>query len=321
MTRNFCTYFDKNYLLRGITLHSSLIENCHDFHLWIWCIDDETHDMLSKLRLEKVTLIKSKDFEDPELLAVKKDRTPVEYYWTCSPSLPLYVLKQNPEIDHISYLDADLFFFSSPETIFEEMAEKSIMIIPQRFASKERTANKTKDLFNVGMMIWKNDSVGREALISWRKQCLEWCYNRFEDGKHGDQGYLNEWPEKWKSVCVLKNEGGNLGPWDVRKYNIYRGTNLFNIENKETKNIFPLIFYHFHASYIYLSGEQIHFYPIKVFEKQIYKKYLEKLNTNYQKIKPWNYGLEQKPTLLKRIKQEVFAYLRKHNLVYRINFS
>ena len=49
----------------------------------------------------------------------------VEYFWTCTPSLLLYVFDQDPEIECITYVDADLFFYTNPQPIYEEFGSGS----------------------------------------------------------------------------------------------------------------------------------------------------------------------------------------------------
>ena len=39
---------------------------------------------------------------DPELLSVKPDRSAVEYLWTSTPSLPLYMFAARPELDAVA---------------------------------------------------------------------------------------------------------------------------------------------------------------------------------------------------------------------------
>ena len=232
MTRNFCTYFDKNYLLKGLALHGSLLEFCPNFHLWILCFDDESHDALKKLNLLKTSLIKLSDFEDEKLLAVKSGRKISEYCWTCTPSLPLYIFKQNPDLEMLAYLDADLYFYNSPNEIYEEFGHNSIMIIPHNFSKDQKFREKTSGIYNVGMLIFKNDANALECLNWWRDKCLEWCFDYYEDGKFGDQLYLNDWLKRIKGVHVLKNPGANVASWNIRNYDSSK---------------WPLIFYHFHG--------------------------------------------------------------------------
>ena len=143
MQCNFCTLFDQNYLTRGLSLYASLIKHVENFRLWILCMDDETYSLLTTLQLDKVTLIRLKDFEDEELLKIKPTRTAVEYFWTITPSLPLYVLKINPEIQDIAYLDADTFFYSTPQPIYDEFVNYDALIVKHnyspQFAQKEKT--------------------------------------------------------------------------------------------------------------------------------------------------------------------------------------
>src|SRR5262249_17166500 len=126
LTRHYCTLFDRSYLLKGLALYRSMQQHCAAFELHVLCMDDFTCELLGSIELANIRCIRHADFADPELLAVKPDRSTAEYCWTCTPSLPLYILHHNPEIDIITYVDADLFFFGSPEPIFEEFGTASI---------------------------------------------------------------------------------------------------------------------------------------------------------------------------------------------------
>lgn len=111
----FCTLFDRNYLYKGLVLYKSLIRHCPLFHLYVLCFDDTTYDVLQKLDLPQMTLISMGEFEDAELLKAKQDRSIGEYCWTCTSSLILYILNEYPENQRLTYLDADLMFFSNPK--------------------------------------------------------------------------------------------------------------------------------------------------------------------------------------------------------------
>ena len=135
---HYCTYFDKNYLYKGLALYQSMQQHLPDFTLWILSFDQETLDILDRLKLPSVRLIALEDFErgDTALLRAKQDRNPVEYYWTSTPSLPLSIVlrRQEPSLDGVVYLDADLFFYCDAAPIFTELGNGSVLIHPHRFA-------------------------------------------------------------------------------------------------------------------------------------------------------------------------------------------
>jgi len=257
MKYNFCTLFNKNYLYRGLTLYNSLLKICPDFHLWILCMDEKTFKILTALNLKKTTLITLKQFEDPELLKIKSTRTNVEYCWTCTPSLPLYILKKTSKLANISYLDADLLFYSNPQPIYQKFSENSILITPHRYSPEYAHQKKRCGIYNVSMVIFRNDSEGLSCLNIWRKQCLDWCFFRYEKGKLGDQLYLNNWPKKFQKVKILQHKGGGLAPWNINSYEIKKNKNKIYVDNDN------LIFYHFHGLKIfshkkfYLTGYKI----------------------------------------------------------------
>ena len=114
----FATYFDNNYLSRGIALYHSLNENCKDFFLlYVLCLDEATeqyfhHNQFDFPHVKTITLSEIEQF-DTELHQSKKNRSIIEYYFTLSPCLPLYLL-QKFNLSHICTLDADILFLSNP---------------------------------------------------------------------------------------------------------------------------------------------------------------------------------------------------------------
>ena len=242
MTYEFCTLFDRVYLPRALVLYRTLVEHAGDFRLRAFCMDTKTHELLTRLELERLQLIRLDELErhDAGLLATKPTRAPVEYYWTSTPASVLYCLEREPELESITYLDADLMFFSSPQPIFDELGDESVLIVPHRFPPRLEAELESAGTYNVQFMTFRRTDEGLEALRWWRERCLEWCYARVEDGKFGDQKYLDDWPTRFAGVHTLRHLGAGLAPWNVEQYRLQAG-------NPPTVNGQPLIFFHYHG--------------------------------------------------------------------------
>lgn len=257
----FCTYFDHRYLTRGLALFRSLKQHCPAFRLWVLCMDSICYDVLSQLGLSDIYLIALEDFErgDGELLRAKKNRTLIEYYFTCTPSLPLFILNNYPEVDLITYLDADLFFFADPAPIYEEMSDRAIAIIGHHFPPNLRHLEQY-GIYNVGWLSFKRDAHAFVCLQWWREQCIRWCYDRIEEGRFADQKYLDKWPSLFQNVVVLRHKGANFAPWNLGNYKIHTDGNCLWVDDE------PLIFFHFHGfkqikDWLYDPG--LTFYDVK----------------------------------------------------------
>ena len=241
---NFCTLFDSNYSSRGLTLYRSLENVCDDFHLYIFAFDDTSYSVLTKLELKSATIISLKEFEDSELLRVKPTRSRSEYCWTSTSSTILYVLEKY-NVKLCTYLDADMMFFESPKVLFDEMGNNSVFITEHRYSpryNKEALSGK----YCVQFVSFKNDQRGLTVLRWWRERCIEWCYARFEEGKFGDQKYLDDWTTRFEGVHELQHLGGGMAAWNVQQYDVFgKNGRLFGKEKTSGKE-FPVIFYHFH---------------------------------------------------------------------------
>lgn len=244
---NFCTLFDSNYLSRGLAMYESLSMHCAGFRLFIFAFDDACLEILRKLNLPNVTLVPLSEFETKELLEVKKSRTRAEYCWTCTSATIRHVLDRFG-VDSCTYVDSDIYWFGPPERLFEELGDGSMIITEHRYTDNRygRRAIKNSGIYCVQFVTFKNDARGREALDWWHERCLEWCYARSEDGKFGDQKYLDDWTTRFKGVHVLQNLGGGVAPWNVQQYDIVeKNYALCGIE-KKSGGLFRVIFYHFH---------------------------------------------------------------------------
>ncbi len=227
----FTTLFNSYYLPKGIAMIDSLSQHCDNFHLYVFAYDEKCFAYLKRQDYPNVTVLSLSQLEQhfPQLLEVKPSRTFAEYCWTTTAFTIKYCLEEF-DIDHCTYIDADLYFFANPRVLVEEMRENDILITEHRYAP-QYDQTRLSGKYCVQFLTAKNNANGRKVMDWWKDACHEWCYNRRENGKFGDQKYLDDWTIRFNRVHVLQNLGGGLAPWNVCQYDLSK--------------IEP-IFYHFH---------------------------------------------------------------------------
>jgi hypothetical protein len=260
-------------------MYQSLVAVCEDFHLYIFAFDDISHDILKRLGLKNATIISLDEFEDEKLRKVKSDRTKAEYCWTCTPSTVLFVIERF-NVTACTYIDADLFFYQNPQIIFNEMGDSSILLTEHRYPKKFNRSEKSGK-YCVQFVTFLNDSNGLNALRWWRESCIEWCYDRYEEGKFGDQKYLDDWTIRFNGVHVLQHLGGGLASWNVQQWPLLgRIGNKVTFLDRKTNKQFQAIFYHFHHVRFY-KNNLVDFgwrHPTYAVIKTLYIPYISALN-------------------------------------------
>lgn len=216
----FCSLSDYNYLPKGLVLYDSLVKtSSENFYLFYLCLDREAFDYLNKLIEQpdffKIVPIYIGDLETEreDLKRAKGDRLPHEYCWTLASYLSDYLL-ETYGLDHITYIDADIEFYADVDIMYREIGTKSVGII----AHRHNKVGDTDGAYNVGIIYFKNDKNGRDALSWWADAVLNKKYPKLQTC--GDQKYLEEFIPLFgvENVCVADNTFGHGAPWNYRLY-------------------------------------------------------------------------------------------------------
>jgi hypothetical protein len=234
---HFCTLFDSKFLPFGLALRRSLEEHAAPYRLWVLCMDERVEADLRRLALPHLELIPLREAETPALRAVKAQRSPGEYCWTLTPFIFDAVFARAPEAGRVTYLDADLFFFDDPRRLLRELDEagKTVLITDHAY-DPEYDKSALSGRFCVQFNTFGRDGGSRAVLDWWQARCLDWCFDRHEDGKFGDQKYLDDWPSRFPAaVHVLRRSEATLAPWNVRSMHARHGDGL------------RPVFFHFHG--------------------------------------------------------------------------
>jgi hypothetical protein len=246
MRYDLFTICDSGYAARALVLYRSLEAASPDFRLRVFCVDEATRALFDRLALEHLTTIPLGTLEqfDAELPTVKPTRTVAEYCWSAKASAALYIFEHEPDVELITYTDADVMFFHDPAPIFEELGTDSILLVPHRNPPQLRWWDDW-GVNNAGFLTFRRDDTGLAALRWWRERCLEWCYARLEDGKSGDQTYLDDWPTRFPGTHVLQHVGGGPGPWNLPESEVVERDGVVLVDGS------PLIFFHYATLRLY----------------------------------------------------------------------
>lgn len=266
---NYVTLFDTTFLPQGLALYRSLDRLCEAFTLWILCIDEEVEKCLTELSLANVRLLALSAFETPELLRVKLGRSRAEYCWTLTAFTPAFVFQADPTVSRVTYVDADLWILQSPKRIFDELerSEKSVLITQHAY-HPPYDMSASSGIYCVQFMTFVRGR-GETVRKWWEDRCIEWCFDRFEAGRFGDQKYLDDWTERFpEAVHVLKEKALARAPW-----------NAIRFLGKE------IVFFHFHGLRISRWGVLPGSYPIpRSVRRMIYEPYQSDLKWALQRM-------------------------------------
>ena len=244
----FCTLFDSNYASKGIALYLSLEQQTEDFMLYVMAMDRKCQEKLNSFSFKHMMVECVDDVDSPELAEAKENRSRAEFCWTCGSFFTDYFLyKYN--LPNITYLDSDLMFFCSPKVVFDELEEKNASVGLAPHFNKYPWTGK----YCVQFVYFKNDRDGKDCLRWWRDECLKWCYSRVEDGKYGDQMYLDYFPERYNHVCETENRGVGIAYWNMFDYKFKEGETCYHDKK------WPTVFFHYSGINILVEDDVMTF--------------------------------------------------------------
>lgn len=250
----YCTHSDINYLAKGIALYRSIYDKDTNFKLYYLCTDDESYKVLTKMGLPFVAPISLANLEQMDAELSKARNNPASQYgdaysqfcWTLTPYFINWLLSYElPKFASLLYCDADLYFYHSPQLIFDACQGNSVGIHTHQFESYNPDTNNVGE-FNVGCVYFYNDHGGKWISNKWKKWLLNPKNEYYQKyGTCGDQKYLDLFIPLFKDlgVCVF-DRGHNIlhgAPWNFTRYHF----DLNNHVHKHGEQSQPLVFNHF----------------------------------------------------------------------------
>lgn len=282
----YCILLSKYRVYQGLALYYSLKKTMTKFKLYILCVDKEAFEFIKTMIEEDATAISLESLEDDYLYSLKQNRLLEEYCWTLKPVFIEYLLNSFSDIKRITYLDADLFFYSEPNKIFEDTNEYSVLLSSHDFSRQYKSLERYCGVYNSGLISFGNNAEGRACINWWKNRCYDLCSKQFSNNQFGDQKYLEHMPIEFENVMFIKAHGVNIAPWNHSKYVFSNKEDLVLVNNEK------LICYHFSGFKLMNDLEfTLNFGNEKKPNSVLYKPYIQMINKaliDYKKIKPNN---------------------------------
>lgn len=216
---HYVTIFDSTFAPQGLALHASLERHAGDHVLWVICMDEAVQSLVEAVALPHLRAIPVADVEDDRLRSARETRTRAEYCWTLTPFSFDAVFRRDATVSRVTYVDADVWLAADPSPAFSvfEASGAGVQITEHAYAP-DHDATASSGRYCVQFLTMTRDS-SRPVRELWQEQCVDWCFARVEDGKFGDQKYLERWPLLFgELVHVASPRGWFQGPWNATRF-------------------------------------------------------------------------------------------------------
>lgn len=187
--------------------------------------------------------------------------------WSLKPVYVHFLLEQG--YDRVIYVDNDIFFYSSPDFLFEKLKTADFLLTPHFYKANPKNdqnwleANFRVGLYNAGFFGANKNAI--PILEWWANCCLYAMSKSYWRGLYDDQKYLDLIPIQFDNVEIVKHRGCNFAGWNCDDGAMEMKDNYLHINGDS------LVFIHFAA----LSMQRFSKNDSVVFT--YYQKYIEKL--------------------------------------------
>lgn len=238
MKAAFCTISTKSHLFKSKALLNS-ISSYSEVRLFCLITDgNENIEEQENIHFDNLEVLQSNI-----AVKIKNKYKGDSLRWALKPIYLKHLLMQG--FDEVIYCDNDIYFYNSPNFIFDDLTKHSFILTPHFYKAnpfKEQNwleANFRVGLYNAGFI--GVNSKGTDILDWWANCCLYNIKKSYWRGLYDDQKYLDLIPILFKNVKILKHRGCNVAGWNQEETTVEKQKNAMKINGD------PLVFIHFAA--------------------------------------------------------------------------
>jgi hypothetical protein len=210
----FCTISTKSHLFKCKVLSDSLVKQ--GFEIITLFVDVVSTEEIETILDKNCLTLKDLPQSEMKLILSKYGSDLDKLRWALKPILLKYLLES--KFGKVIYVDNDIFFFSSPFSLFDQLNSSNILLTPHYYLANPKKnqnwleANLRVGLYNAGFIGVNKNALG---MLNWWKECCEFNVKKsFWRGLFDDQKYLDLVPIIFDNVYIVKNTGCNLAGWN-----------------------------------------------------------------------------------------------------------
>lgn len=211
-----CTISTKNHLFKSYVLFDSVMKYSE---ATICCLVTDSNEAEKKNGVQFHTLT---DLQCETAEQIKRKYKNDKLRWALKAVYVKFLLESG--YDQVIYVDNDIYFYSSPDFLFEKLTTVDFLLTPHFYKAdptKEQNwleANFRVGLYNAGFFGATRNAI--PILDWWTKCCLYEMKRSYWRGLFADQKYLDLVPVKFQNVEIIKNRGCNFSGWNFELANI-----------------------------------------------------------------------------------------------------
>lgn len=238
MSNVFCTISTQSHLYKVFALADSLPD--YQLHTLIVDQKEPVEKLPANVVLHDLSNLKSKI---SKAIINKYRKNNDKLRWSLKPCFLEFLLGK---YEKVIYVDNDIYFYNSPDFLFDELNEFSVLLTPHHYQNEPLKRQNWLEailkmgLYNAGFFAANRESF--ETINWWAKCCLYRCEKNAWRGLWDDQKYLDLMPVAFPGVKVLSHKGCNVAEWnkEICKRTVINGEVKINEQ-------YPLVFYHFNG--------------------------------------------------------------------------
>ncbi|MBL7703548.1 MAG: hypothetical protein JNM14_14955 [Ferruginibacter sp.] len=245
------TIVARNYLSFAFTLADSLREQNSGADFTIFLVDGK--EGVPQHFFEKYSI----ELVDKEIVPAITDMSfkynVTEYSTAVKPFVFSHLFNKKQYAKAI-YVDPDIYFYQSPQVIFDWLDEKFCVLTPHIIRPQVSFTGNMNDtellfagIYNLGFAALKNNEDATLLLNWWMDRLSKFCYGDRFESLHVDQKWMDFVPSYFGDRMLSTHHPGlNIAYWNIHERDIF-------IEGEKKKvglsgnreNQYPIIFIHF----------------------------------------------------------------------------